>query len=116
MSGIEQKGLRILVFALATMFVGCAAAPAPEPVIRTVTVQVPIPQPVYCNPPHLAKPALPLSRLTADSSPADTVRAYMASVLILKGAVSQRDDLLAGCAGPPDDGAKLPAGIAGPSR
>jgi hypothetical protein len=80
---------------------GCApaAAVAPEP----VAVQMPVPTPIYCSVPLPAHPALPISALSADSPPADTIRTYAATVVVLKSAVIQRDSLLAACAAPPAD-------------
>jgi hypothetical protein len=56
--------------------------------------------PVYCPLPAIPRPALPVADLTADSSAADTVRAYAESIAILKGAVAQRDELIDGCRPP----------------
>jgi hypothetical protein len=67
---------------------------------RFVTASVPIATPVYCQVPPLTHPVLPISALTDTSPPADTVRAYAASVAILKSAVVERDASLEGCAAP----------------
>ncbi len=77
---------------------GCAAHP--DAIVTPVTVRVPVPEPVYCTVPKLKKPALPIARLEHDSTPADTIRAYAATVAILKGAVAERDVILAGCTRP----------------
>ena len=70
-------------------------------------VEIPIAQPVYCDVPKMSRPGLPIVELSAGSSPAETMRAYAASIALLKGAVSQRDEILAGCARPEKaDGAK----------
>jgi len=79
--------------------VGCATAPSP-PIASPVEVQVPIAAPVYCRIGNLPQPALPIGALKADSAPADTIRAYAATVAILKGAVRERDLAIAGCAPP----------------
>lgn len=71
------------------------------PIAEPVTVKVPVYKPVYCQIPALAKPALPIAELQPDSAPADTIRAYAATVVILKGALGERDAVIAGCAKPP---------------
>jgi hypothetical protein len=86
--------------ALALLPALAACATCPPPVPRPVMVKVPIATPIYCSPPELARPALPIVALTAGSDPAETVRAYAESVAILKGAVTQRDELLDGCRPP----------------
>ncbi len=90
---------RVAISTVALLAAGCATRPT-EPVVRTVRVDVPVATPVYCDAPPLAKPELPIRDLGKGSTPADTVRAYAASIVILKGAVQQRDDLLKGCAKP----------------
>ena len=77
---------------------GCAAQP--EPILTPVEVKVPIATPVYCEVSKLDKPTLPIAGLNAASPPADTVRAYAATVALLKGAVEERDLELAGCTDP----------------
>lgn len=89
---------QIAAFALLPALAGCATCPPPAP--RPVTVKVPIMTPIYCPIPALTRPALPIADLTAASGSADTVRAYAESVVILKGAVAQRDELLDGCREP----------------
>ncbi|HEY2526084.1 MAG TPA: hypothetical protein VGI29_13550 [Candidatus Binataceae bacterium] len=61
-------------------------------------VQVPVLHETPCPAPALADPTLPLAALKPQSPPADTMRAYAAAVAILKGAVRERDAVLAGCA------------------
>jgi hypothetical protein len=85
--------------AVALMLAGCAAQ-KPQTIATPVTVEVPVPTPVYCPAPHLPHPALGLSALKPDSPPADTMRAYAAAVAVLEGAVSERDDVIAGCTRP----------------
>jgi hypothetical protein len=77
---------------------GCAhlATPAARPYL----VEVPVPTPIYCDVPALPRPALPIATLGAGSAPADTVRSYAATVVVLKAALIQRDSILAGCAPP----------------
>ena len=83
----------VLAFALA----GCAAGAAPAPTVRPLMVQVPVLHETPCPAPALTDPALPLAGLQPESPPADTMRAYAAAVAILKGAVRERDAVLAGC-------------------
>lgn len=86
-----------LVLVLAT---GCASAPPIDVVARTVTVKVPIYQPVYCDPPALGEPELPVSGLRPGTPPAATMRAFAGSIVILKGAVRARDQIIKGCEKP----------------
>ncbi|HVB81417.1 MAG TPA: hypothetical protein VNE82_15905 [Candidatus Binataceae bacterium] len=86
------------IAAMAATIAGCAAAAGPAPAVRPVMVQVPVLHETPCAPPTLADPALPLAGLRPSSPPADTMRAYAAAVAILKGAVRERDAVLAGCA------------------
>lgn len=82
--------MRHLLLAL-PLLAGCAA----EPVIRTVEVEIPVA--VDCPaPPALMRPALPLADITADSSPADVLRAYAATVEALMGYSLELEELLAG--------------------
>jgi hypothetical protein len=114
-----QTGARLapaLVLALALaapLAAGCAGRAEPPPPVP-VTVKVPVPEPVFCPATAPARPALPIASLSEDSSPADTMRAYAASVVILKGAVRQRDEILAGCTREP--GSASFSGTAGRSR
>ena len=93
---------QIAVLVLMGSISGCATA-QPQPILTPVEVKVPVATPVYCNVAKLDKPELPLSALTAASAPDDTIRAYAATVAILKGAVRERDLALAGCAAPASD-------------
>ena len=43
-----------------------------------------------------------MAELKRGTAPADTIRAYAATVVILKAAVRERDAVLAGCAKPAD--------------
>lgn len=88
-----------ILMAAPLLLVSCTAT-QPQPILTPVEVKVPVATPVYCSVAKLAKPALPLSALKADSAPADTIRAYAATVAVLKGAVRERDSVLAGCAAP----------------
>jgi hypothetical protein len=91
---------RIISLAITMAVAGCATQAAP-PILTPVEVRVPIATPVYCQVGKLDNPELPIRRLKADSDPDDTIRAYAATVAILKGAVRQRDLVIAGCAAPP---------------
>ena len=93
----EERSSSTLV-AVATIS-GCASAP-PQPILTPIEVKVPVATPVYCQVAKLDKPALPISALKTDSAPDDTIRAYAATVAILKGAVRQRDLAIEGCAAP----------------
>jgi hypothetical protein len=88
-----------LVFGFAVA--GCAAGAPAAPTVRPLIVQVPVLHETPCPAPALADPALPIAGLMAASPPADTMRAYAAAVAILKGAVRERDAVLAGCASAP---------------
>lgn len=86
------------MLAIAMFAAGCATPMAPAP--EVVTAQVPIATPVYCEVPQLTLPDLPIAALNDSSSPADCVRAYAASIAILKSAVNERQAILDGCAAP----------------
>ncbi|MGH7842853.1 MAG: hypothetical protein ACREQT_15235, partial [Candidatus Binataceae bacterium] len=79
---------------------GCASAPPFSPA-TPLEVRVPVDRPVYCAAAAPAPPALPVATLRADAGAATTMRSYAATVAILKGAVRERDALIAGCAAPP---------------
>jgi hypothetical protein len=98
----------VLTLALMTSVFGCAAI-GPQPILTPIEVKVPVATPVYCQVAKLDKPELPLSALKADSAPDDTIRAYAATVAILKGAVQQRDLVLEGCAAPVGGQQQTPA-------
>ncbi|MGB6555141.1 MAG: hypothetical protein WBE78_16740 [Candidatus Binataceae bacterium] len=87
---------------LAAAIGGCASV-AP-PIAVPMNVSVPIPEPVYCAATAPPRPALPIASLTPGSAPADTIRAYAASVVVLKAAVVERDQLLQACAAPQAQG------------
>lgn len=99
---------RLLPLSL-VLLAGCAFSPPffSAPAVP-VEVEVPVIEPVYCQPPPSRRPALPIAALTAASAPADTLRAYAATVILLKGLVRERDALIAGCAEP----ASAPSGAA----
>ncbi len=86
------------IAAMAAAIAGCTVGAPPAPVVRPLMVQVPVLHETPCPVPSLTHPALPLAGLKPGSSPADTMRAYAAAVMILKGAVRERDAVLAGCA------------------
>jgi hypothetical protein len=91
--------LSIFLMTIPLLIAGCASEP-PEPIPTPIEVKLPISVHIYCSGSKLDKPALSIAKLKADSSPADTIRAYAATVAILKGAVKERDAALAGCAAP----------------
>jgi hypothetical protein len=95
--------VRILIAALITTAVTSGCAGTPPPILTPIEVQVPIATPIYCQVAKLDKPALPIAELKSDSAPQDTIRAYAATVAILKGAVTERDLSIAGCAAPAGD-------------
>ncbi|MGH7935214.1 MAG: hypothetical protein ACREQN_18890 [Candidatus Binataceae bacterium] len=82
------------------LLAGCALAPPLTAAPRPVMVNVPVYQRIYCKVPQLRRPALPIAQLTPTAMPADTIRAYAATVVLLKGAVKERDAVIAGCAAP----------------
>jgi len=92
--------VRRLLPPLLALLAGCASAPPPIAPAAPVTVKVPILRPLPCDPPRMGRPALPIAELKPASPPADTMRAYAATVAILKGAVAERDAALAGCSAP----------------
>ena len=84
------------------LLAGCALSPPFfGPPAAPLEVDVPVLEPVYCQVSPPARPALPIATLTAGSPPADTLRAYAATVILLKGLVRERDALIAGCSQPP---------------
>lgn len=100
---VKRRGFRFMAGAwVAAAIGGCARAASPIAV--PMKVNVPIPEPVYCAAAAPARPALEIASLTSGSTPADTLRAYAASVVILKAAVVQRDQLLQACAAPQAQG------------
>lgn len=90
-----RLGIALMIGTLGLAGCGMQAQQPPPPV--PVTVRVPVPEPVYCPAPDETRPALPIAGLSERSSPADTMRAYAASIVILKGAVEERDQILRGC-------------------
>ena len=104
--------VRRLLPLILILLAGCAFSPPFFAPATPVEVKVPVFEPVYCTPPPLANPTLPISALTAASAPADTIRAYAATVVLLKGTVRERDAMIEGCEEPagaapgsPQDGA-----------
>ena len=91
--------LNIFFMTTSLLAAGCASE-RPQPIPTPIEVKIPVPVPIYCSGSKLAKPALSIAALKADSPPADTIRAYAATVAILKGAVKARDAALAGCVAP----------------
>jgi hypothetical protein len=103
----------ILPLLLMASIGGCAAEP--QPILTPVEVKVPVATPVYCKVTKLDRPELPIAALNANSAPPDTMRAYAATVAILKGAVRDRDLVIEGCAPPASDQQPPAASEGGPS-
>jgi hypothetical protein len=82
------------------LLIGCAVAPPTSQMHTPVEVKVPMFELAYCQVPKLTRPTLPVAALALRSPPADTIRAYAASIVLLKGAVLQRDAVITGCVGP----------------
>ena len=82
------------------LLAGCALSPPFFSPATPVEVKVPVYQPVYCTPPAIGNRTLPVSGLTAASAPADTIRAYAATVVVLKATVRELDSLIEGCEEP----------------
>jgi hypothetical protein len=91
--------VKMMMAVAAIALVGCSAQ-SPQSILTPLEVQVPVATPVYCEVGKLTKPELPIAALKPNSAPDDTVRAYAATVAVLKGAVRQRDLVLQGCAAP----------------
>jgi len=89
----------VMTLAMMVSIGGCAAEQA-QPILTPIEVKVPVATPVYCQVAKLDKPELPISALKADSAPDDTIRAYAATVAVLKGAVARRDLVIEGCTAP----------------
>jgi len=92
--------LRRLLPLFPRLLAGCALSPPFFTATTPLEVKVPVYEPVYCTPPTHANPALPIAGLSATSAPADTLRAYAATVVVLKATVRELDSLIAGCAEP----------------
>jgi hypothetical protein len=112
----RARKLGALVLA-AAMLAGCARVAQPPPL--PMTVDIPVPVAIPCSVAIPPRPALPIATLTDASEPADTMRAYAATVAVLKVAVTERDDLLRACIAPdspantpPADAGALPAAAA----
>jgi hypothetical protein len=82
------------------LLAGCALSPPFFSPAIPLEVKVPVYEPVYCTPPAVANPTLPIAGLTAASAPADTIRAYAATVVVLKATVRELDSLIEGCEEP----------------
>lgn len=92
------------------LLAGCALSPPFFAATTPLEVKVPVYEPVYCAPPPHTNPTLPIAGLTAAAAPADTLRAYAATVVILKATVRELDSLIAGCTEPVGTGGGAPAG------
>jgi hypothetical protein len=100
--------VRRLLPLILVLAAGCAFSPPFSAPAVPVEVKVPVYRPVYCQAPPRVVPELPIAALSPTTDPADTMRAYVATVIVLKGMVRERDALIAGCAEPPS----APAGAA----
>ena len=110
--GVVVMVMRLLItIAIGIGIASCATA-TPE-VLTPMEVKVPVATPIYCRVEKPEKPTLPIATLKADSAPADTIRAYAATIAVLKGAVQERDALIAGCAPPADAVVSPPASPSG---
>ncbi len=96
---------RLLPLVLAPL-AGCALTPSKLPPARPVEVDVPVAVPIYCAAPPSQYPELPIGALRSTTPPADTIRAYAATVVVLKGLVRERDAIIAGCVAPKTDDEK----------
>jgi hypothetical protein len=91
------------------LLAGCAFSPPFFSPATPIEVKVPVYEPVYCTPPAVKNPALPISGLTAASAPADTIRAYAATLVMLKATVRELDALIEGCEEPAGATSSAPA-------
>ena len=96
----------VIALVMTASIAGCAAGQ--QPILTPIEVKVPVATPVYCKVAQLARPELPIAELKMDSAAPDTIRAYAATVAILKGAVRERDLVIAGCAPPLDQQHPVP--------
>jgi len=94
---------RLLPLSL-TLLAGCALSPPLFAPATPVEVQMPVYEPIYCTPPPRTNPTLPIASLSGTALPADTMRAYAATVVLLKGTVRQRDAIIDGCEAPDNPG------------
>jgi hypothetical protein len=104
--------VRRLLPLILILLAGCASAPPFLSPAQPVEVQIPLDRPVDCMSTPPARPALPISALGTGVSPADTIRSYAATVVILKGAVRDGDALIAGCAALPAAAQAAAVGLA----
>lgn len=76
---------------LAGLLVGCSSAQEVRTETVPVLVAVPVPPPDVQMP---QRPSLPLARVDSTYAPADVMRAYAASVVLLQGYARQLERLL----------------------
>jgi hypothetical protein len=91
------------------LLAGCALSPPFFSPATPLEVKVPVYEPVYCTPPAVVNPDLPIASLSAASAPADTIRAYAATVVVLKGTVRELNTLIEGCEEPAGATGSAPA-------
>lgn len=87
-----------LLTALLAALAGCAATPAPEPVIevRTVNVAVPVP----CTAPMPARPDMPTDTLRPGAPLDDVIAAALAEIDLREGYEGELRAALRGCVTP----------------
>jgi hypothetical protein len=91
------------------LLAGCALSPPFFSPATPLEVKVLVYEPVYCTPPAVVNPDLPIASLSAASAPADTIRAYAATVVVLKGTVRELNTLIEGCEEPAGATSSAPA-------
>lgn len=85
------RGLGMLAL---LVLAGCAA-PAPQVVTRTVTVEVPVGVP--CRTPQIARPVWPLDVLPTDANDYEWARAALAEIEVRNGYEARLEGAVAGC-------------------
>lgn len=93
--------MKRLVLLLALGATGCASAPPPEPIVKTVIQTVNVPTPVRCRPAFGPDPAYPDAdkALTAATDVFDGVRLLMAGRALRMAREGELKAALSGCAG-----------------
>lgn len=88
--------MRYLLLGLVLLMSGCATQEVPKFQYITVNKEVP----VYCNPPAVLAPLLPVNTLKSTSTDRETVNAYTASIVLLLGYTSKLNEILQVCRDP----------------
>lgn len=81
----------VILFALAAILAGCAAAPGP-------VQEVKVPVPVYCNPPEVSRPLFAVDSLPIGSSIWDQMKALRAERKQREGYEAQLEAAINSCA------------------